>query len=157
MWKRGRPAKYHSGLPEDLVRLMSLGYTNVWVCNDWNISEKTLYTWLNEKAELREAYEIGLPKCQVWWEKFGKEMMEGMKDAKGFSAWIAFMNRKFNYRGADTTAAQPQIGNTINIGNMNVLSTDSKEIDIKLAQLLDKYGAVNIDDLKGTLLEYNNE
>lgn len=153
LWKRGRPAEYHSGLPSDLIRMMALGYTNVWVCNEWNISETTFYRWLQEYEDLKEAFEIGLPKCQVWWEQFGKDMMNGEKSSDGFKPWIAFMNKKFKYNGSSESNTQ---GNTINIGNMNVLSTDSKENNKKLTQLMERYGALSIDDLKVKLLEHDD-
>ena len=151
MWDQGRPTKYHSGLPIELIRLMSQGYTNTWVCAQWDISEQTFYNWIKEYDDFRSAYEIGLPKCKVWWETVGKEMMDGTKDVNGFKPWIAFMNAKFRYSGADHTPVQH--GNTININNMNVLNNTPAEVNKQLAQLMDKYGATNIDDLKALVYD----
>lgn len=135
LWKRGQPTKYHTGLCEDLVRRMSSGETNVWVCAAWDISETTFYDWLRTYPELQEAYSIGQPKCQVWWEQYGKDMMEGKKDEKGFKPWIAVMNAKFKYN------ANPNLpsSNTIHINNMNVLSLNQKDIDSEITKLLEKY------------------
>jgi len=154
LWKRGRPTKYHSGLCEDLVNMMSQGHTNCWVAAAWNISESCLYNWLNEYPDLKEAYDIGLPKCQVWWEQYGKEMMDGQRDDKGFKPWIAFMNQKFKYSGYGNQAQQ---GNTVHIGNVNVLSLDNKTIDQKLSTLIGKYGANSLSELQDKLLENDDD
>jgi hypothetical protein len=126
--------KYQTNMPTKLVQLMADGKLDYQVCALWDISRDTFYRWINEKSEFKDAYEIGLPKCEAWWTEWGMKGMKGEIKGFSFNAWIAFMNNKFKW--AKNTQLEQQGTTNISIGNMNVLNQMSRESLIKDVQSL---------------------
>lgn len=128
--KRGRPTIYKDTYPDELIDLMSKGQLNCQIVSKWDINEDTFYTWLKTKPDLKEAYEIGLPKCQSWWLAWGQQGMMGQIKGFNFNAWIAFMNNKFGWTQGSKQGSEGS-ATTINIKSINVVQGKSN------AQLLD--------------------
>lgn len=117
-----RPPKYNETYPEDLVKLMEQGMLNCEIYAKWGIHKDTFYQWINTHKEFKEAYDIGLAKCEAWWVARGRD---GVSTGKGFgfNPWIAIMNNKFGWaqgsrQGEGTT-------NNITIGSVNLLANQS--------------------------------
>lgn len=151
-WPLGRPPKYKPELCEDLVEKMGQGLSNIRISADWGIAESTFYEWVNTYQEFSDAYTLGKTKWEAWWEEFGYKLMTGREKGE-FKAWIAYMNRKFHWSGTNPV----HNGDTVHIGNINMLSLDPKEIDKKLENLMDKYSSTSIKDLKQKLLNDGSE
>lgn len=134
----GRPSIYKpEEHPQQLLELMATGAKDCDVYAKWDISKDTFYRWLREHPEFKEAYEKGLPKAQSVWEDVGKQGMMGHIKGFNFNAWIAFMNNKFGW----TPKNQEGTTNNINIGNVNVFQSKSKE------ELID-YISTSVTNLK---------
>lgn len=129
--KRGRPSKYKNGLvteptyveshPQKLLELMAQGYLDCQIFAYFNVCKDTFYRWLNEHDDFRQAYDIGLPKCEAYWVKRIQDRFEAGDD-KGFKYCISIMNNKFNW-GKEESRATNQ---SITIGNINVLQQKSR-------------------------------
>ena len=121
--KRGRPPIYHDDLCTELLRLASEGKSDSQIYAKWGISKETFYHWRKEHEEFKEASEIAYELCQNYWQELGIKGMMNPKELD-FKFWIAFMNRKFKWH-RETEAG----GNNtqININNINVLDTQSRE------------------------------
>src|SRR3990167_10515464 len=142
LFQPGRPTKYHKGLCEDLLRRMQKGETNVMVASGLGISEATFYSWLKEHDDFKEVYDVADTARKAYMEGLLIGMAQG--DIKGdFKALIAYLNNKYGYSGVNPNNQ----GNTIQIGNMNVLNMDQKDIDKRLEHLLSKYNINYIEDL----------
>lgn len=118
---------YH---PSNLIELMSIGFFNPQIWDEWNISEATFYRWRKEHEELEEAYQIGLPKHEAYMiNKHLIPMAEGKNEGKhSFNAIRYLMDAKYNY------SKPAVVGNTTNISIGNIaISKDSTS-----AQLIDK-------------------
>lgn len=125
----GRPKGgtiYKDTYPEQLKEMMSQGMLNCEIWTEWGIHKDTFYQWMYDHPDLKEAYEIGKPACESWWVRNGRE--GALKGGKGFSYWVAIMNNKFGWVPGNK---QPdsQVNNTIHIGNVNVLQSNTQLID----------------------------
>lgn len=126
---RGRPTVYKDTMPTELIRMMAQGMLDCEIYAEWSISKETFYVWLREKPEFKEAYDIGLPKCEAWWTAYGRQAMIDGND-KGFKHWIAVMNNKHKWAGDRSNAPT----NNIQIGNINVLNNKSDQELIEFIQ-----------------------
>ena len=102
-------------------------------------SRDTFYRWLKLYPEFAEAYDTAKLESQALLEHVG--MMGVMGNIKGFSfpAWAMLMNNKFpdDYtRSANGVAP----GNTINIGSINSIETNPKELEERIKQLNKQLG-----------------
>lgn len=144
--KGGRPSKYNKKKIEELKELMAKGRSNVQICAEWGISEKTLYRWLNDKKEFKEAYDEALPQCQSYWEAMGEAGMLGQIKKFNPTLYLAFMNNKFNGWAREKKEEKTT---QINIENMQVLQNmqqlDDSELDAKIQATLAKYDGL-LDD-----------
>lgn len=114
--------------PEDLVKRMSEGQTDVEIFADWDISKATFYRWRQEFPELEAAHARALPKWESAWLKKGINFMEnGNREAYKYWAQIMGIKGGAEYR--------PDKGNVTNVhvNQMNVLSNKS---EAELTQIL---------------------
>ena len=81
---RGRPTKYKPEMCADVVRLMGEGLSKRACCGEFGITEETLYAWAREKAEFSEALKKGEQACARWWERKGRDAVDGK--IEGFNA-----------------------------------------------------------------------
>ena len=140
----GRPTKFKKRYCREVIEKMAEGEFDCNICADWEISADTFYRWRRENPEFKEAHKIGIAKCESWWIK------NGLADNVNFKFWIALMKKKFNYAG---TQGKQDGNKTVNIDNMNILALSEAEMNGKLAHLMDKYGAENLQDLKQITVE----
>ena len=137
--KGGRPSKYQDHYVQDLKDLMANGRSNIQICAEWKISEKTFYRWMEDKPELKKAYEDALPQCQSYWEAMGEAGMLGKIQRFNPTLYLAFMNNKFNGWAREKKDEGPKI----NIENMQVLQNmqqlDDNQLDEKINAILAKY------------------
>lgn len=118
------PSKYKDTYPADLIEMMEQGALNCDIFTKWGIHKDTFYQWMYDHPDLKEAYEIGKPRCEAWWVAAGKEAMAGK--IKGFNSnlWIMFMNNKFGWVPGNKQVAESTT-NTINISNLNILQNQN--------------------------------
>lgn len=115
-----RATVYREEMIPEMIHMMTNGAKDSWIYAHWGITKETFYSWIREKPDFKEAHDQGLPLCEVWWEQKGMELMAN-SDNKAFNYWIAFMNRKFGWNKSSDSQTN------INIQNMNVLNTQSRE------------------------------
>ncbi len=105
---------------KQVTKLMSEGFLDYQLAAKWDISESTLKRWKNNNIDFKEAYDIGLPKCEAWWADWGQKGMQGLIKGFHFPTWQSFMQTKFKWTPKNE---QPQI----TIGNMNVLQAKNND------------------------------
>lgn len=130
--RRGRPwpAKYNVNKCQELIELMAKGYTNAQVFREWNIHKDTFYDWINKHPQFREAYKAGLDRWEAWLMDQFQAMIKGDITAKhAFNSVAMLANNKLNWKNKQEEGTT----NNINIGNINVLQTQSAE---KLLELI---------------------
>lgn len=142
----GRPPIYDKEYhPKDVVARMSKGHLDCQIYAAWGISKKTFYKWQHEHPEFKEAYEIGLPKCEAKWLEKGIDYMENDKD-KPFRYWIAVQNNKFGW-SQDRKEMTNQTTN-IHVNQLNVLQNKSQaeldEFNKSLALELKEAGVIDV-------------
>ena len=119
----------------------------------WGISENTFYSWARDNQEFGDVQEFSITLYQAWWEEKGYKMVTGQEKGD-FKTWISHMNKHHGWAGTNPNIST---GDTIHIGNMNVLSVSHDEIKKKLADLMERNGALNISDLKVKLLDNDKQ
>lgn len=145
----GRPSEYdHTYHPETLLELMSQGMTNIEVCSELEISEKTLIRWRKAYTEFNEAYEKGLAKCEtnLIIRPLKKMVQEG--NEKGYRALAHLARNKF-----DHDKQTPQSVTQVNIGQISVNSRE--EYDKLALETKDLLLDLNIVDAEYIHLEPN--
>ena len=91
----GRPTIYREEFCQQLIDHMSQGLSMDSFAGEVGISKKTIYNWIDRQPEFLHAYNIGLSKSQLWWEKAGRSGM--FKGGFSASVWIFSMKNKFNW------------------------------------------------------------
>lgn len=119
MTDRGRPPIYDINYCDKLINSMENGDLNCEIFAEWGISHSTFYQWKQDHSEFNEAYEIGLPKREAWWTRWGKKAFQGKMKGFDFKPWIAFMNKNFEYNTDNNKTNNTQI----NINNIQVIQT----------------------------------
>lgn len=147
-----RPIDYDPAFhPSKLVEFMSSGMTNIEVCAAFDISESNFYRWIKLYPEFKEAYETGLPKCEVEAviKPLKKMIVEGHD--KGLKALNQLSQNKFGYN-----KQTPGIVNNtqVNIGSIAV--NTKEEYDKLAAQVKDELVGLNIIDAE-FLIEHKKD
>lgn len=116
--KAGAPRKYKPEYCDEVISFMAKGFSveafagHVWV------SRATLYRWMEEYPEFKEAVAIGRERCRVWWEEAAQA---GLMTEKGtsFSAatWIFNMRNRFGWRNEDKVEHTGQVDASMVIKN----------------------------------------
>jgi hypothetical protein len=144
--KGGRPSKYRESMVEELGELMEAGRSNIQICAAWDISEDTFYRWLKNNKDLKEAFDIALPKCQNYWETMGEAGMLGKIQRFNPTLYLAFMNNKFNGWAREK---KEDTGTHINIESVQIVqgmqSLDDAELEARIQTSLK-----NFKQLEGT-------
>ncbi|MFW9927791.1 MAG: helix-turn-helix domain-containing protein [Candidatus Thorarchaeota archaeon] len=143
VWKRGRKTNYNSGMCQDYIQQSANGKTIAKIAESWGCSDKLIYKWAKDFEEFGEAKLVGDTARRAWWEEQLRKTACG--DMKGNVGAIAtYLNKYYGYRVPENSGG----GNTININNMNIAALDNEDINKRLSSLMEKYGAINLEDLK---------
>ena len=135
MAKIGRPNKYKSECCIEVIKLLNMpAMTDSKICKGLGISRSLFYQWLREIPDFKEAYDLGDPACQSWWEDVGVQGMAGQIPKFNVNAWLAFMKRKYKW-GQDEDSKV-----TYKINNMNILQTDPNKLKLEIQKDLKKLG-----------------
>ena len=121
-----RLSEYKPEYADILLECMSSGMLDCEIFAKLGIGKTTFYRYLKEYPDFKEAYEIGLPRCEAIWARKGIDRFDEGND-KGFKYYVLVMNTKFGYR--ENQSPQGVTNNTqINIqGNMTVLQDKSNK------------------------------
>jgi len=68
---RGRPTKYKASYCQDLIDHMSKGHSMRSFAGLIEKSPQTIYSWLEKHKEFKKAHEIGMAKCEIFYERLG--------------------------------------------------------------------------------------
>jgi hypothetical protein len=121
-----RTSEYKAEYPDILLDCMSKGMLDCEIFATLGVGKTTFYRYLKEYPDFKEAYELGLPRCEAVWARKGIDRFDEGND-KGFKYYVLVMNTKFGYRenqGPSGTTNNTQI----NIqGNMTVLQGKSNQ------------------------------
>lgn len=148
----GRPSGYNPEYhPQKLLELMSLGFTNVEICAEFDISPNTLLRWRKAHTEFNEAYEKGLPKCEAYLIINPlKEMVREGHD-KGYKALAHLARNKFDH---DKQSPQTVNNTQINVGQISV--TNKEEFDKLASDIKEQLTDLNIIDVEFLELKPND-
>lgn len=93
-----RPSKYQEHYCDQLLVHMRKGLSFESFAGEVMVSKQTLYTWLNQHPEFKDAKEVGLSASLLFWEKMGIAAACGQ--LKGFSAavWIFNVKNRFGWK-----------------------------------------------------------
>lgn len=73
----GRPTKFDENFhPQDLVKWMAQGRTNVRCCAEWGITEDTFYNWIKKHPVFSEHYKKGKSLLRAWWIEKGHQLLD---------------------------------------------------------------------------------
>lgn len=139
MSKTGRPSmyvpgqvtenEYDSSHPEKLLELLTEGKLDIEVIAALGISKDTFYRWLREKEDFKQAYNLGLPRCEAIYIAKARMCWEA-GDEKGFKYFIALMNNKFGWGDNEKSSPTRITHNNININNMQVVNTREQYLEL---------------------------
>jgi len=91
----GAPPKYRDTFPAEIIEMSKKGYTLSQICAQWGIHRETLWSWSKEKEkrpEFYHAYKEAKEHREVWWIKFGIQLMAG-KVPKGNATAFVWMTK----------------------------------------------------------------
>lgn len=126
---------YH---PDELVKLMSQGMTDVEIFASFDITKQTFYRWLRAHEELQEAHELGLPKCEAWWIREMRNCWLN-KDDKGFKYCISIMNNKFGWKDkADSVSV------TVNNNQLTIENKSSQELVDLITKKISRQNIIDV-------------
>lgn len=72
----GRPTKYTDDLPEKLIQAMYNGMSVERFCRQIRISKDTFYSWVKERKEFSDAFNLGRSDCEAFWEEWLVDRLE---------------------------------------------------------------------------------
>lgn len=112
---RGRPTKYDPKYCQQIIDYMSDGSSLTAFAADINVVKSTVYEWIKNVPEFKEASDIARQKCQAWWEKQGQVGLFMGKEDGSFSqsTWIFNMKARFGYR--DKVEVEQKVDQTIKL------------------------------------------
>jgi len=121
-----RISEYKPEYADKLLDCMSKGMLDCQIFSELGIGKTTFYRYLKEYPDFKEAYDIGLPRCEAKWAEKGMQRFDE-RDDKGFKYYVLIMNTKFGYR--EQQGSQGVTNNTqINVqGSLNVLQDQSNK------------------------------
>lgn len=91
----GRKTVWRSELCQMLVDHMSMGLSFDSFPAVCGISRSTLYNFLDSRKEFREAYDLAISKCRLFYEKLGIAIMTGRVEGGNPAIWIYNMKCRF--------------------------------------------------------------
>lgn len=94
----GRPSRFKKEYCQELVKHMTQGYSIESFGAVANCGKTTIYRWLEEHEEFRNAYEEGRAKGMLFWEKLGVHGSVGKLPGFKDRAWIFNMKNRFGWR-----------------------------------------------------------
>ena len=155
-----RKCKYRTfESPEELVKYMAKGLSNLEIAAKFDIAEKTFYEWLKNYPEFQEAYDKGDPKRFAFLMQKGDQIFLEEKNDKGYKHWQNKVNYMYkNYRPEPDRSGTT---NNIQIGNINMLEYKDKS-EAQLYEILQtKISKIKTIDgqsaLTTNLLSYDQE
>jgi hypothetical protein len=95
--KMPRQSKYKDEYCKKLIAHMQEGFSFESFAGTVPVAKQTLYTWLQEHPEFKEAKEVGSAVSLLCWEKLGLAGAKG--EIKGFNAasWIFNVKNRFGW------------------------------------------------------------
>ncbi len=127
---KGRPSKYTSAFCNQVIELMSKGYSKEAVAGELGISRDTFYQWSKDHKEFSDTIKRGSAQSALYWEKIGMEGMLGKITGFRPAVWIFIMKNRFGYR--DSVAVIEEVEES------KVMSRE--ESAIRMRRIVEKYG-----------------
>jgi len=102
------PSGYAAEHCDDLIEHMSAGLSFASFAGKLRVARQTLYNWEKAHPEFKEAHEIGLAACLLFWEQTGIEGLWNVTEYDGgkpsysktlnATVWIFNMKNRFQWR-----------------------------------------------------------
>ena len=89
--------KYKPEFKEKVTEMMGQGYTLEAVAGALGVTRQTIWTWKEEKEDFREAYEEGLAKSHLYWERLGMDSLEEGRQMNS-AVYIFTVKNKLGWR-----------------------------------------------------------
>lgn len=93
----GRPTDYKPEFCDLVIPLLKQGMSIAEIGLELDIGYSTIYRWMDEHEEFREAIKSGREFSQGWWEKQGRVALR----EKEFSPTLWYMNMKNRFGWKD--------------------------------------------------------
>lgn len=135
--KPGRPSDYRPEFCFHAIAAGAEGKSKAVIAAELGVSERTLYTWMQQHPEFLQAMEQSETLAQSWWEEAGRKAMF----MPGFNAsvWSRSMSARFpktwrenkqstvEHTGKDGAPIAMEITTTLNVDQMSQRALDALE------------------------------
>jgi transposase-like protein len=95
--KLGRPTLFKEEYCERAIELLKEGASVEELCLEFNISNSTIYLWMDQHPCFMDSLKKGREFSKAWWMKKGRTELENGK----FSSTLWYMNMKNRFGWAD--------------------------------------------------------
>lgn len=100
----GRPTEYKPEYCQMLIRHFEQGLSFESFAGVISVGRTTIHRWRDENPDFKQAYEEGISKCRLFYDKVGSAMMmdqlkvDGKKVKGNVAVWFIQMKNRFGYR-----------------------------------------------------------
>ena len=109
----GTPNKYKNEYAQMAADILGRGKSKAAVCAALNITRPTFYDWCAVHSEFNDAVQMGMEKCQSYWEDVGEDGIKGNYEKFGASPWIFTMKNRFREDYKEDKQDDPSIATSI--------------------------------------------
>ena len=111
-----KPCKYKPGIhPEQLLELMTQGYSQSGAGGLMGVSQQTLSEWTRKYPEFSEAYGLGKLARQAFYEKAGHDGMQGLTKNFNATVWKLVSQSEFGMSERSKTEINANVKQTVTI------------------------------------------
>ncbi len=141
--KRGPKPKYRSSMCDVIISVAEQGGHVAAMCQAIGVrSQDTFFRWVRENEEFRKAYDTSRLKSKAFYEELLLAGACGKIKGFNFNSLAMILNNKFpeDYKRSATGS-----NTEINIGSINSIEMDPKQLDEKIAAVSERLKALNVD------------
>lgn len=124
--------KYHPEYCVQLIKHMSSGLSFASFAGYLKVTGTTLYNWLKNHPEFRDAREIGYEGARLFWEKKG---IEGLKGGLNATLWSFNMKNRFPNEWKDRQEIQQE---TVFEGTIYNPESAQEDLSMRPGDLIDR-------------------
>jgi len=124
----GRPTGYDSSHCEGVIKFLADGYSLAAFAGSIGVSRSTVYRWIDEYEEFRDAVKVGQAGSVLWWEKANRALaLSGQGNATAIV--FGLKNRAADeWRDVKTTELSGPNGAPVTIAEIQRVIVDPREV-----------------------------